>query len=135
MWAKTVRVLALILTVGLLTVGCSSAASTNADTIAVSDTASGAPESDTAAPESTTTGDTDGGSADDGAASGRSQCTVAVTGDREDAWTFESGVNRVGIATDYWFSDEALREAVEELGGSYDEFVDKGEPLVSFLGI
>ncbi|MCJ7781532.1 MAG: hypothetical protein MUQ27_11980 [Acidimicrobiia bacterium] len=41
----------------------------------------------------------------------------------------------MGIATDYWFSDEALREAVEELGGSYDEFVEKGEPLVSFLGI
>ncbi|MCJ7781531.1 MAG: hypothetical protein MUQ27_11975 [Acidimicrobiia bacterium] len=61
MWAKTVRVLALIVTVGLLTVGCSSAASTNADTTAVSDTASGAPESDTAAPESTTTGETDGG--------------------------------------------------------------------------
>lgn len=136
MWGKTTRVLALLVVVGLLMVGCSGETGTDADTTAVSDTASGATESDTEAPESTTTtGDTDGGSADEGAASGPGECTVVVTGDREDAWTFEGGVNRVGIATDYWFSDDAIREAVEELGGSYDEFIEKGEALVAVLGV
>ncbi|MEA2022947.1 MAG: hypothetical protein U9N79_01510, partial [Actinomycetota bacterium] len=89
----------------------------------------------TAPGSTTTTGATDGSNTDDGAAPGSGECTVVVTGDREDTWMFEGGVNRVGIATDYWFSDEAMQAAVEELGGSYDEFVAKGEPLVSFLSI
>ena len=136
MSGKKARVLVLAVTVGLLGVGCSSDTSTDEATTAVSETTKATIELGTPAPESTTTtGATDGSTADDGTAPRGGECTVVVTGDREDTWTFDAGTNRVGIATDYWFSDEALQAAVEELGGSYDEFVAKGEPLVSFLSI
>lgn len=93
-------------------------------------------ESETEEPEtSSTTSVADEGDPDDAAPSGNSTCTVVITGDREETWTFDDGENNAGIATDYWFSDETRREAVEELGGSYEEFVEKGDPLVAFLGV
>lgn len=89
----------------------------------------------TASDSTTTTGAVDGSASDEGQPPGAGECTVTITGDREDAWAFEAGANRLGVATDYWFSEEAVREAIEEVGLSYDEFVESGEPLVSFLGI
>ena len=136
MWGKTTRGLALLGSIGLLSVGCSTDNGTGAETPDVSETVTATSESATAAPETTTTTEaTDESNPDEGAQPGSSECTVVITGDHEDTWVFDSGANSVGIATDYWFSDETIREAVEELGGSYDDFVEKGEPLVAFLGI
>ncbi len=135
MRGKMIRCFVLVGAVGLLSVGCSGETSTSVDPSAASETAPTAPESGTTAPEVTTTGATDESIPDDGTRPGSSECTVEITGDSEETWTFEASANRVGIATDYWFSDDAIREAVEELGGSYDEFIEKGEPLVAVLGV
>ena len=136
MWGKTIRALALLGAIGLLSVGCSSDSSPGGETPVVSETVTTTAEYGTAAPEATTTTEATGESTpDDGAQPGSSECTVVITGDHEETWVFESGANSVGIATDYWFSDDAIRGAIEELGGSYDDFVEKGEPLVAFLGI
>lgn len=131
MRGKRVRALVLMLTIGLLTIGCSSDTGADVDPEATTT----APMSGTEAPEATTTTGGDEDTPDAGEPAGGSECTVVITGDREETWTFDGLENRVGVATDYWFSDEAIREAVEELGGSYDEFVEKGEPLVAFLGV
>ena len=53
-------------------------------------------------------------------------CTVTVTGDRVESWTFEQAVT--SFSTNYWISEEQLRATVDALGeevagGSYDEIV------------
>ncbi len=82
----------------------------------------------------TTTGAAPGGS---GSPAG-GECTVVVTGDREDTWTFEQSVYSVG--SDYWMDEQELRDTVEYLGediagGTYDEIVGRSEPIVTFLSV
>jgi len=136
MWGKSVQALVLVLTVGMLASSCSSDTSEGVDADAEADAATTAIESEVDESEATTTTSaTDEGDPDDAPPAGSSECTVVITGDREETWNFEAGTNNLGIATDYWFSDETQRAAVEELGGSYEEFVEKGDPLVAFLGV
>lgn len=66
------------------------------------------------------------------------ECTVVVTGDREETWTFEQNV--YSMSSDYWMDEQELRDTVEFLGedvtgGSYEEIVDRGEPIITFLSI
>jgi hypothetical protein len=68
----------------------------------------------------------------------RGSCTVTVTGDRAESWTFEQSV--YSFSTDYWMDEEELRGTVEALGeeiagGTYEEIVGRGEPIVTFLSI
>lgn len=63
-------------------------------------------------------------------------CTVEVTGDFEISWNFSESV--FSVSTDYWMSEDDLRQTVELLGediagGSYDELVSRGQPIVTFL--
>jgi hypothetical protein len=99
-----------------------------ATTVASQSTTS--PESGDGATPATTTGVVAGG--DDGS------CTVTTSGDRQDSWTFPQAVT--SFSTDYWLSEENLRETVEFLGediagGSYDELVARGEPIITLLSI
>lgn len=66
------------------------------------------------------------------------ECTIVVTGEREGTWTFPQSI--YSISTDYWMSEDELRETVEFLGediagGSYDELVERGEPVITFLSV
>jgi hypothetical protein len=75
---------------------------------------------------------------DGGTNGGQGTCTVTVTGDREESWTFEQAVT--SFSTDYWMSEEQLRATVDALGedvagGSYDEIVARGEPIITFLSL
>ncbi|HSJ72267.1 MAG TPA: hypothetical protein VLA29_11555 [Acidimicrobiia bacterium] len=65
-------------------------------------------------------------------------CTITLSGDRDDTWTFTESV--YSLTSDYWSSEEELRSTVEFLGedvagGSYDELVAAGEPIITFLTI
>lgn len=69
---------------------------------------------------------------------GGGECTVTITGDREEVWTFEQAIT--SFSTDYWLSEEDLRSTVEFLGeeitgGSYEEITGRGEPIITFLQI
>jgi len=63
-------------------------------------------------------------------------CTVEITGDWEASWTFDQSI--FSVSSDYWTSEEVLRETVDALGediagGSYEELVERGEPIITFL--
>jgi hypothetical protein len=65
-------------------------------------------------------------------------CTVTVTGDREESWTFAQEIT--SFSSDYWISEEDLRGTIDFLGediagGSYDEIVARGEPIITFLQV
>jgi hypothetical protein len=65
-------------------------------------------------------------------------CTVAISGDRDESWTFEQAIT--SFSTDYWLDEEELREVIEFMGeditgGSYDELVESGVPIVTLLQI
>jgi hypothetical protein len=96
---------------------------------AVATTAAGQVEVDTSAAGGDTTPGTGGGGG---------ECTVTVTGDREDTWTFAQSV--YSVSTDHWMSEEELRETVAALGedvfgASYEELAARGEPVVTFLSL
>jgi hypothetical protein len=81
---------------------------------------------------------TDAGSVGGAAPAAGGTCTVTVTGDREESWTFSQDFT--SFSSDYWISEEDLRETVEFLGediaeGSYEEIVARGEPIVTFLQV
>lgn len=90
------------------------------------------PESDPAAttimaPQASTQTESNGGT-----------CTVEITGDWEASWTFEQSI--YSVSSDYWTSEEVLRETVDALGediagGSYEELVERGEPIITFLQV
>ncbi|HEX6658440.1 MAG TPA: hypothetical protein VF065_10185 [Ilumatobacter sp.] len=68
----------------------------------------------------------------------RGTCTVTISGDRSESWTFEQSV--YSFSTDYWMDEEELRGTVEALGeeiagGTYEEIVGRGEPIVTFLSL
>lgn len=92
----------------------------------------------TAAPAATTaaTGEPEPSSA--GETGNGGECTVTVTGDRADTWTFPQSV--YSVSTDYWMSEQEQRETVaalgeEVVGASYEELVARGEPVVTFLSL
>jgi hypothetical protein len=65
-------------------------------------------------------------------------CTVVLTGDREETWTFPQAIT--SFSTDYWLSEEDLRETVEFLGeditgGSYEDLVARGEAIITWLQV
>lgn len=65
-------------------------------------------------------------------------CTVTVTGDLDLELSYDQSI--YSMSSDYWTSDEDLRATVETLGediagGSYDELVARGEPVVTFLAL
>lgn len=69
---------------------------------------------------------------------GGGECTVTISGDRDESWTFEQATT--SFSTDYWLAEEDLREVIEFMGeditgGSYDELVAAGMPIVTFLQI
>jgi hypothetical protein len=85
---------------------------------------------------------TDGSSTSDGggqpsASNDGSECTVTLAGDRDDTWTFPQAAT--SFSTDYWFSEEDLEETIDFLGtaadGTYDEIVERGDPIITFLQI
>lgn len=66
------------------------------------------------------------------------ECTVTVSGDRDDTWTFAQSV--YSVSTDHWMSEQELRETVAALGedvvgASYEELVARGEPVITFLSL
>lgn len=66
------------------------------------------------------------------------ECTVAISGDREESWTFGQAIT--SFSTDYWLGEEELREVIEFMGeditgGSFDELTASGVPIVTFLQI
>ena len=68
----------------------------------------------------------------------RGTCTVTISGDRSESWTFEQSV--YSFSTDYWMDEEELRGTVEALGeeiagGTYEQIVERGEPIVTFLSL
>jgi hypothetical protein len=80
---------------------------------------------------------TDGSSTSDGggqpsASNDGSECTVTLAGDRDDTWTFPQAAT--SFSTDYWLSEEDLEETIEFLGaaagGTYDEIVERGDPII-----
>lgn len=91
-----------------------------------------APAESTMTPTSTST--PEAGSADPTGG----KCAIVVTGEREGTWTFPQSI--YSISSDYWMSEDELRETVEFLGeeiagGSYDELVGRGEPVITFLSV
>lgn len=96
-------------------------------------TAGGGGEATTTAASTTDAADTDAAAATTGGT-----CTVTVTGDRQESWTF--GQDLTSFSTDYWISEDDLRATIDFLGeditgGSYDEIVARGEPIVTFLSL
>ncbi len=91
----------------------------------------GAPTTMPSATEGTTA------TADDGTPAG-GECTVTITGDREETWTFGQSV--YAMSSDYWLSEDDLRGTVEALGveisgGTYEELAERGEPVITFLSV
>lgn len=104
-----------------------------------SDQAPGSGPAPTAGGDTATTaaGTTDAGD-NGGAAPVGGSCTVTVTGDLQESWTFEQDLT--SFSSDYWISEEDLRATVEFLGediteGSYDEIVARGEPIITFFQV
>jgi hypothetical protein len=99
------------------------------------------PTSETTAPAggetTTTTPDEDPPDSGGGGGSGTGgECTITVTGDREDSWTFPQ--SQYTFLSDRWASEDELRETVEFLGedaagGTYDEIVARGEPILGWF--
>ena len=55
-------------------------------------------------------------------------CMVSVSGDVEESWTFEQ--NPTSFSSDYWLSEETLREIAAEFDEDYDELVAAGKPAL-----
>ncbi len=69
---------------------------------------------------------------------GGGSCTVTVSGDLELELSFDQSI--YSMNSDYWTSEEDLRGVVETLGvdiagGTYDELVANGKPIVTFLAL
>ncbi len=61
-------------------------------------------------------------------------CTVSVSGDVEANWAGKGGAAAVG--TDYWYSDDELRDQFEFLGSgdeSFEDLMASGRPVFSLL--
>ena len=83
-----------------------------------------------------TDGSTDSGQSGEDSQPGT--CTVTVTGDRTESWTFDQDIT--SFSSDYWLGEEQLRETVEFLGeeisgGSFEEIVASGRPVITFLSL
>lgn len=69
---------------------------------------------------------------------GGGECTVTITGAREEAWTFKQALT--SFSSDYWLSEADLRDTADFLGedimgGSYDDLVARGEAIITFLQV
>jgi hypothetical protein len=101
-------------------------------TTAATDSSSSSPT--TVAAEVTTTDDTGG----QVAGSDEGECTITLSGDRDDTWTFPQ--DPYTTFSDYFMTEDELREMIEFLGeeaagGTYEEIVARGEPIFSFLAL
>lgn len=102
----------------------------------IADTAGAAPDTEPGAVVTTpVTTEATVGTVDAGAPAGGT-CTITITGDREETWTFGQSV--YSVASDHWMSEDELRGTVEALGteiagGTYEELVDRGDPIITFL--
>ena len=70
------------------------------------------------------------------ASSGDGECTITVTGDLEETIVHPQSV--FSFTTEYWATEEDLRDTVEFLGednagGSYEELVARGEPIIGWF--
>lgn len=121
---------------GLVFVGLLAACGGSDDDAA--DTASGTGVSSNTGPDGSTPADATAVPATAGDDVKRGTCTVTISGDRSESWTFEQSV--YSFSTDYWMDEEELRGTVEALGeeiagGTYEEIVGRGEPIVTFLSL
>ena len=55
-------------------------------------------------------------------------CVLTASGDHEESWTFEQ--THTSFSSDYWLSEETLRQAAEEFDVDYDELVAEGKPVI-----
>lgn len=132
---STRKLLLAILTAALVLGACSGSTSGTTAGTSTTNQPAGTTDQQTTTTATTATKET----APEGA-SGNSDgsCTVEVTGDRELTWTFDQSI--YSFSSDYWLSEGDLRDTVEtigedNMGGSYDEIVASGKPVITFLQI
>jgi len=66
------------------------------------------------------------------------ECTITVTGDREETLTFAQSI--YSFSSDHWIGEDELRGTVEALGediagGSFEEITARGEPVITFFSV
>lgn len=94
------------------------------------DSLAGGADTTEAATETTETSAPVSGGGDGG------ECTINVSGDLEETIVYPQSA--FTFASDYWASEEELREVIEffgedNSGGSYEEIVASGEPILGWF--
>lgn len=81
---------------------------------------------------STTVGSVGSGS---GASADVGECTITLTGDRNDTFTFPQ--SQFSLSTDYWMTDDDLQGVLDflddESGDTLEDYVARGEPVLAWL--
>jgi hypothetical protein len=130
-----------LISISVLVAACGGG--TGAETTAPETTGSGGggeverpePTSTTSSVEEEETG-SEAAEAASGGDAGNGECTITVTGDIEDTIIYPQSV--FTFSSDYWASEEQKRDIVEFLGednvgGSYEDLVARGEPFVGWF--
>lgn len=116
------------LTVALLVTACTTSTQTN--------DATNPPSSSTSQDGTTTSAQAAETTTTNPPASDTGECTLTLSGDIEESWTFPQTV--LSFSSDHWLTEEEQRQVVATLGeeiagGTYEEIIGRGEPVVNFF--